>query len=155
MAYSELAGSGHFALSSSFESADHFSGSDSTSTGGSVEATLTTTTWSSLFLLGELLQIGLNFFDDAAWSFLVAFHAIIGEAADRCTRVVEHAGAEVLFELVEVALALLDQVGVDRVANFAKLHGFVEERRLADIVSTDDDFIPADQIEAVKGRAGA
>ena len=50
MAYSELAGNGHFfGLSRSLVSSLHFAGNCAVSQGGSVEATLITTTCASLF----------------------------------------------------------------------------------------------------------
>ena len=156
MAYSELAGSGHFCgLSRSLDRPGQSAGSDSgCSSGGSVEATLTTIRWSSRWSATKARdRVACARWPRAA--IRGGGRLVAGEFFDRRADIAERAGADLLIDFIELGFALSQQVGVDGPAFRVHPPGFVEQAHVANFVTADDEIVPIGQIAAGELRQSA
>ena len=155
MAYSELAESGHLrGWSSSFiELRPALGNCFSTSIGGSVEATIDDDQMGQLLLAARTTAYRpCSRSDGFARRFALRSDGRLGEFRDRRADVVDRAGTEILFDPVQLAFALQQNVFRDGPAFGVHPHRFVEQPAAADIVPTDDEVFPIEQIERCELR---
>ena len=156
MAYSELAGNGHFrGLSSSLSSCDQRAGIACDVDRRLGRGDVDDDQMGQLLLAAERIHIVLKPLDRLAGRFSQRLHRRLGEFRDRRADVVNRAGPEILFDLFEFAFALPKDVGRDGPAFGVHPHRFVVQPAVADVVPADDQVLPIEQLERGELRQGA
>ena len=134
MAYRELAGSGHGrARSNSGSSSVQVGGNAAGSTGGSVEATLTTIRCSSCAASATRPSRLALAFMALPWRFFLGKLDDRQREADRGADAVDRAGADAAVDRLELVTTLFDQPPTDNTVITCQPQGFLEERRAAEV----------------------
>ena len=103
-------------------------------------------------LFGKGPQIRLNSRDGLARRFDFCSQRVSRELLDRCPDVKQDTRLDVRIDRGEFVLARFDDVSVDRAADVGQVHGFVQQRRLSNVVAANHQRVPADESQLLEQR---